>query len=156
MECDASSHMIDMTMGYLYLTICSNIVDTLLCFLSLDPRLGTPPSQEENTTSVEGSRPGCFGRVHRLSKYHKVTSLSWIFGSNEQKMNWSTICYRKYGCQRKAKSWTPWPLVHRAGKYWPEVTPKPFIHPYILLGWKTTTSHWVFGPCTCLFSDMVT
>ena len=77
--------MIDMTMGYLYLIICSNIVDTLLCFLSLNPRWGGGTSfVGENTTSVKESRPGCFGRVHRLSKYHKVTSLSWIFGSNEQ------------------------------------------------------------------------
>ena len=29
MECDVSSHMIDMTMGYLYLTIYNDIVDTL-------------------------------------------------------------------------------------------------------------------------------
>ena len=43
-ECEASSHMIDMTMGYLLLTICDNIVDALLRFLSLTPRLGAPPS----------------------------------------------------------------------------------------------------------------
>ena len=73
-----------------------------------------------------------------------------------RRRHWSTICFRNQGCRQRAKSWMPTPTVHIAGRYRPQITPKPFIHPYILLGWKATASRYICGPCTCSFSDMVT
>ena len=85
MECRASSYMTNVTMRRQYLTIWDAFVDTLLCFRILSPTVDTPPSQWENTTSIKGSSPGLFGRVHMLSKYPKATSVSWALDENEKK-----------------------------------------------------------------------
>ena len=135
MECRASSYMTNLTMRRQYLTIWDAFVDTLLCFRILSPTmLDTPYSYWENTTSIRGSSPGLFGRVHMLSKYPKANILSWALDENEQKEPLEHYLLPKSGVPAEGQILVPNAHGPLAGRYRPQITPRPFIHPYILLG----------------------